>query len=165
MSERMSTRHRGERAAPPEPPPKAAPKEPSVKAEGGAAPSKDGGGNSGVLKEKAEKSEPPKPKRMKIEDNPNRMPAAPATVIPQPLLPIKLVAGSTGAPGFRDGACAAATFRGPSGIALAPDGSLIVADSDNRRLRKIVPAPKPEPAADGDTTATRSTTKPDEDAK
>ena len=64
---------------------------------------------------------------------------------PQPLLPIKTITG-TGEGGFRDGACSAASFRGPTGIALAPDGSLILADADNRRLRKITPK-KVGPAA------------------
>ena len=58
-------------------------------------------------------------------------------MIPQPLLPVRTVAG-TGDAGFSDGSCATARFRGPMGIALGGDGCLYVADADNRRLRKIV---------------------------
>lgn len=74
----------------------------------------------------------------------------PIGVIPQPLLPIRTVAG-TGDAGFSDGSCATASFRGPTGIALGADGCLFVADADNRRLRKIMRKPSaaqaaPEPA-------------------
>lgn len=47
-------------------------------------------------------------------------------------------------PGYADGNGWEAEFNGPSGIALAPDGSLYVADSRNHRLRRVT--------ADGTTT-------------
>ncbi len=43
------------------------------------------------------------------------------------------------APGHVDGAGWDAKFNGPSGIALAPDGSLYVSDSRNHRIRHITP--------------------------
>jgi sugar lactone lactonase YvrE len=43
----------------------------------------------------------------------------------------------TGAAGFREGAAAQAQFNYPSGLAFLPDGSLLVADSWNHRLRRI----------------------------
>lgn len=64
-------------------------------------------------------------------DNP-----APIGVVPQPLLPMRIVAG-TGDPGFLDAPASMARFRGPTGLALGGDGCLYVADADNRRLRKI----------------------------
>ena len=42
-------------------------------------------------------------------------------------------------PGCRDGQGKQARFDGPAGIALAPDGSLVVADSRNHRLRRVTP--------------------------
>jgi len=75
---------------------------------------------------------------------------------PPVICPIALVAGhpSAGA-GFNDGHPTAAQFRGPMGIALAPSGHLLVCDSDNRRLRRLVPlvtqtGPPAPPAAPGD---------------
>src|SRR5262249_30878009 len=38
---------------------------------------------------------------------------------------------------FRDGAALSAGFRAPQDIAVAPDGSLYVADAINHRIRKI----------------------------
>ncbi len=46
------------------------------------------------------------------------------------------VAGS-GAYGFHDGAAADAQFAYPSGLALAPDGAIYVADSGNNAIRRI----------------------------
>ena len=66
-------------------------------------------------------------------------PPAPRTLLPQPLLPIHKVAGR-GEPGFLDGPCSVACFQGPTGITVTKDGCLLVADADNRRLRKIMPA-------------------------
>ena len=51
---------------------------------------------------------------------------------------VNTVAGS-GVPGFADGDRNAAMFDTPCGVAVAPDGSLIVADTGNDRLRKITP--------------------------
>ncbi len=47
-------------------------------------------------------------------------------------------------PGFADGAGAQARFDTPCGIAVAKDGALIVADTGNRRIRRV--------ASDGETT-------------
>ncbi|HEY8560724.1 MAG TPA: hypothetical protein VIL74_10145 [Pyrinomonadaceae bacterium] len=44
-----------------------------------------------------------------------------------------------GAKGFADGAGLAARFDTPSGIALLADGSLVVADTNNHRLRVVAP--------------------------
>ena len=41
--------------------------------------------------------------------------------------------------GFSDGAGAAASFSTPSGLALANDGNLFVADTGNNRIRKVTP--------------------------
>ena len=41
--------------------------------------------------------------------------------------------------GFADGPGDQARFNLPAGIALAPDGSLVVADKDNNRIRRITP--------------------------
>ena len=51
---------------------------------------------------------------------------------------VSTVAGA-GTPGYADGDRNTALFDTPSGIAVAGDGSLIVADTGNDRLRKISP--------------------------
>lgn len=51
---------------------------------------------------------------------------------------ITTIAGS-GAFGYTDGPAASATFAEPSGLALAPDGSLYVADTYNHVIRRISP--------------------------
>lgn len=47
----------------------------------------------------------------------------------------RTLAGS--AAGFRDGDSAGALFRTPGGVAVAPDGTVYVADSGNHRIRRI----------------------------
>jgi sugar lactone lactonase YvrE len=42
-----------------------------------------------------------------------------------------------GTPGYADGPAASARFNGPIGIAVAPDGRIVVADSYNDRIRVI----------------------------
>ncbi|HEV8167903.1 MAG TPA: SMP-30/gluconolactonase/LRE family protein, partial [Pyrinomonadaceae bacterium] len=51
---------------------------------------------------------------------------------------VSTVAGN-GIPGYADGDRSNAMFDTPSGIVVAPDNSLIVADTGNDRLRKITP--------------------------
>lgn len=51
---------------------------------------------------------------------------------------VSTIAG--GAQGFADGSVNQAKFDTPCGVAVSPDGNLIVADTGNRRLRKIVAA-------------------------
>jgi sugar lactone lactonase YvrE len=50
---------------------------------------------------------------------------------------VSTVAG--GARGFRDGAGTSAAFSTPSGLALAADGTLYVADTGNHAIRRITP--------------------------
>ena len=45
-----------------------------------------------------------------------------------------------GEPGFADGTGAQARFNGPIGLAVDPDGNMLVADTDNQRIRKVTPA-------------------------
>ncbi len=52
---------------------------------------------------------------------------------------VSTVAG-IGIPGFANGSTAVARFRDPTGLAIAPDGSIYVADSGNHRIRQITPA-------------------------
>ena len=49
------------------------------------------------------------------------------------------IAGS-GAPGFAEGAGAAAQFDDPFGLAIDQDNNIIVADSSNHRIRRITSA-------------------------
>lgn len=50
-----------------------------------------------------------------------------------------LCAGTPGQPGFADGPALAARFRGPTGLALTPDGSLFIADTANHIIRRLSP--------------------------
>ena len=56
-----------------------------------------------------------------------------------------------GSEGFSDGVSAAASFNTPSGLVLAPDGSLFVADTGNNRVRKISPEGQVSTVAGGGT--------------
>lgn len=49
----------------------------------------------------------------------------------------KLVAGKPGVAGSSDGSALSATFNGPTGIAIAPDGKIFVTDTYNDRIRVI----------------------------
>jgi hypothetical protein len=51
---------------------------------------------------------------------------------------VSTLAGS-GRAGFADGAGAAAQFSGPWGVAVDGEGSIIIADNNNQRVRKITP--------------------------
>ena len=44
-----------------------------------------------------------------------------------------------GTAGFRDGPARRARFDAPSGLGIAPDGSLLVADTRNNRIRRVAP--------------------------
>ena len=63
---------------------------------------------------------------------------------------ITTIAG--GVEGFGDGVGDKALFNTPSGIALAPDGFLIVADTGNNRIRRVTPSGQASTVA-GDGTA------------
>jgi len=52
---------------------------------------------------------------------------------------VTTLAGS-GLPGLANGTGAAATFANPTSVAVAPDGTVYVADTDNNCIRKITPA-------------------------
>ncbi len=83
---------------------------------------------------------------------PAQLPPTPAMrkPMPPPALPVVLLAG-TGDPGAIDGPLPHATFRGPMGIAFdAETGQLVLSDSDNRRIRKILPPPPRAAAAAAD---------------
>lgn len=53
-----------------------------------------------------------------------------------PSADVTTLAGTTTA-GYVDGSAASAQFNYPAGIAVAPDGTIYVADQDNNRIRKI----------------------------
>lgn len=53
---------------------------------------------------------------------------------------VSTFAGISGEAGDRDGPGDQAQFNSPAAVALAPDGSLYVADSDNHLIRKISPS-------------------------
>ena len=74
--------------------------------------------------------------------------AAPAEALPAPAAPapdfsaaatmVQTVAG-TGDAGFGDGEATTAQLSAPLGIAVAPDGALIIADAGNHRVRRLDP--------------------------
>lgn len=53
---------------------------------------------------------------------------------------VTTVAGS-GEPGGADGPALEAQFRAPEGVAVDPDGNIVVADTGNHRIRKVVLSP------------------------
>jgi sugar lactone lactonase YvrE len=65
---------------------------------------------------------------------------------------VRTIAGG-GEPGFRDGRGAEARFDTPCGIAVVADGSLLVADTGNHRIRRVTP--------DGDVTTIAGTGEPE----
>lgn len=50
---------------------------------------------------------------------------------------VETVLGTPGTPGWRDGNKDEALFRGPTGIGVTSDGTVYVAEQDNRRVRKL----------------------------
>jgi sugar lactone lactonase YvrE len=66
---------------------------------------------------------------------------------------VRTIAGG-GKPGFRDGRGAEAQFDTPCGIAVSADGSLLVADTGNHRIRRVT--------IDGEVTTIAGTGEPDD---
>ena len=50
---------------------------------------------------------------------------------------VSTLAGTAGQRGSTDGLGAAARFHYPAGVALRPDGCLLVADNDNHTIRSV----------------------------
>lgn len=53
---------------------------------------------------------------------------------------VSLFAGTNTTSGFAEGGVGTARFNYPRGVAVAPDGTVYVADSSNQRIRQITPA-------------------------
>lgn len=51
---------------------------------------------------------------------------------------VSTIAGTAGTPGFVDDLGAAARFNAPAGLAVDPTSTLLVADRDNQRVRRVV---------------------------
>jgi hypothetical protein len=64
---------------------------------------------------------------------------------------VTTVAGGPSREGYADGPAQQARFSAPAGIALLPDGSLLIADTGNHRLRRITSAGRVSTFAGGDT--------------
>ena len=47
------------------------------------------------------------------------------------------VAGQLGVSGFADGDAATAKFNAPVGLKIAPDGSIVIADTGNNVIRRL----------------------------
>jgi hypothetical protein len=95
----------------------------------------------------AEAPAPPKKEPPPLKESRKRPRETEDVVARAPIaVPISTVAGQL-SPGYADGPCASALFRGPMGIAVAPSGQLIVCDADNRRLRRLLPVLQPADAA------------------
>jgi len=52
---------------------------------------------------------------------------------------VATLAGRPGEPGLADGPAEQARFFAPAGLAVAPDGGVLVADTGNHRIRRIAP--------------------------
>jgi hypothetical protein len=50
---------------------------------------------------------------------------------------VEAFAGAPGAPGYRDGPGDTARFNGPTAVAVLEDGSVVVADTNNNRIRLV----------------------------
>jgi pimeloyl-ACP methyl ester carboxylesterase/sugar lactone lactonase YvrE len=61
-------------------------------------------------------------------------------LLPMPIDTPAFLAGMSGHPGFEDGTANAAEFNAPVGVAPLPDGSWVVADSYNNRIRRVTAA-------------------------
>lgn len=77
------------------------------------------------------------------EQDEGRQPPAQAADLPVALSVVRTVAGErhkpTGGPDHLDGVAAEARFSDPSAVAVSADGTVFVADFENRRIRKIAP--------------------------
>jgi sugar lactone lactonase YvrE len=58
-------------------------------------------------------------------------------VLPSPIGVVSFLAGTRGTAGFRDGTGHAVQFNAPVGVATLSDGSWVVADSYNNRIRRV----------------------------
>lgn len=84
-------------------------------------------------------AEPAPPAAVKEVRKRAREPDEPHQPIALPIFP--LVGQLSG--GCTDGPLSSASFHGPMGVALAPDGALVVCDADNRRIRRVLPLTQP----------------------
>ncbi|MBN1210369.1 MAG: hypothetical protein JXB05_36285 [Myxococcaceae bacterium] len=50
---------------------------------------------------------------------------------------VEAFAGAPGAPGYQDGPAATARFNGPTGLAVMANGAVVVADTNNNRVRLV----------------------------
>jgi len=75
----------------------------------------------------------PRAKRLKTEkdDEPRA-----SSIALAPTLPMQIIAG-TGTADFMDGPLPTSCLRGPMGLAVDAEGNVLIADSDNRRIRMI----------------------------
>ena len=53
--------------------------------------------------------------------------------------PVVTTLAGDGTAGFSDGPAASARFNNPQGVAVMEDGAIVVADTDNHRIRRIAP--------------------------
>lgn len=90
-----------------------------------------GGGGSDAMNTQPAPSLPP------VVNDPQPEPVPPPVALKGTL---SVLAGSLGGAGNLDGAGTAARFNYPSGLAVGPAGDLYVADTLNRRIRKVTPA-------------------------
>ena len=58
---------------------------------------------------------------------------------PTPNTGVVTTLAGDGTEGFADGTGAGAQFNRPRGVAIAPDGTIVVADASNHRIRRITP--------------------------
>lgn len=74
--------------------------------------------------------------RRTLTTPPGPIPPAPR-LQPAWVAKVEAFAGAPGAPGYQDGPGATARFNGPTGLAVLEDGSVVVADTNNDRIRLV----------------------------